>query len=80
MFGLSTEVITNGKLATLKDLIADVLIALCQSKISALKSLYGGQFTLSYQQTIKIKVVFLNLILLVINSVDKSNICLDSLC
>ena len=41
MFGLSTEVITNGKLATLKDLSAGVLIALHQSKISALRSHYG---------------------------------------
>ena len=67
MFGLSAELITYGKLATVKrDSSADVFsisplseqIDSLMLKTSELKFLYGGQFTQ-----------------LVIDSVDKPNIC-----
>ena len=41
MFGLSTDFITKGNLATVKEILTLVK--------SVLESLYGGQFTFSYQ-------------------------------
>ena len=53
MFGLSTELISKGKLATDRKEIR--VLAFISSdegltlETSALESLYGGQFTFSYQ-------------------------------
>ena len=48
MFGLSTDFVTKGKLASVKEI--RVLVE------SLLESLYGGQFTFSYHSADKVKI------------------------